>query len=244
MQIIGIDHVQFAVRNLAASERFFISHGYDLKFREPHFNSERRSFYRGVDHSLAYLARDGSRVELISGSAGQKGSRYTPLFDVCYRRTQSSAVLPERFRTFWEEELSTTCGSITNAPAVVDGLIVSTDDLDGSLMFWTSLGFELIGRFDRYYAHAFPRNSLSMPLIILLTPGLREACDEPKADDLGCSLIAFITRDLRADRIALKQDRHPVSEPARFCINRRTLSVCFAYGPGGELIELVEFGTA
>jgi hypothetical protein len=62
-----------------------------------------------------------------------------------------------------------------------------------------------------------------------------------KADDLGCSSVALITKNLRADCAALGREPYAVSETTPLHINRRSLSICFATGPSGELVELIEF---
>lgn len=244
MEIIGVDHVQFAVRDVVASARYLARHGYELQFEEPDFNLEARSYYRGLRKDLAYLRRGASRVEVITAAGHGGDARHTyiyiPVFDGFESPNHVRALDMGEFRAFWHDELSTACASRRGEAPVLDGVIVRSSRPDQSSAFWQLLGFELIALDDRWYTLAFPRNMLSMPLTLLLARV--PSGHEPKAqvDDLGCSSIALITRNLAADRAVLDKERYALSEVTALCINRRPLSICFASGPGGELVELVE----
>jgi hypothetical protein len=242
MEIIGVDHVQFAVRHVAASVRFLSRHGYELQFQEPHFNSKARSYYRGVAKDMAFLKRGPSRIELITGSEQREDGRYIPVFDCLESSDRRAALDMEGFRAFWHRDLSAVCASRGGEAAVLDGVVVRTGRLERSSAFWQLLGFELISQDCRRHTLAFPRNMMSMPLTIFLRAIQSSDGQEARADDLGCSSIALITRNLGADRAALMQERYALSEVTPFSINLRPLTICFASGPSGELVELVEFG--
>jgi hypothetical protein len=242
METIGVDHVQFAVRHVAASVRFLSRHGYELQFQEPHFNSEARSYYRGIRKDMAFLERGPSRVELITGTEQREYGRYIPIFD-CLESTDRRAALDmEGFRAFWHRDLSAVCASRGGEAPVLDGIIVRTSRLEHSSAFWQLLGFKLISQDCQRHTLAFPRNMISMPLTIFLRPIQLGDGQEARVDDLGCSSIALITRSLCADRATLIQERYALSEVTPFSINLRPLIICFASGPSGELVELVEFG--
>ena len=244
MEIIGVDHVQFAVRDVDAGARLLWRHGYALHFEEPDFNAQARSYFRGLKKSMAYLKRGGSRVELITGAEQEGEVRYIPVFGGRESTGRRPAFDIGDFRAFWHEDLSSVCASRTGEAPALDSVILRASRPEHSLAFWRGLGFAPISEDGDWYKLAFPRNLISMPLTILLA---RHACADgqgAQVDDLGCSSIALITRDLRADRSALDGARHTVSEVTALRINGKPLSLCFATGPSGELVELVEFGRA
>ena len=241
MQIIGVDHVQFAVRDVAAGARCLAQYGYEPSFHESRFNAEPRSFFRGIEKSMAYLTRGISRIEVITGAEHRGGVHYVPVFAW---HDSTRACDPTELSTVWHDELSSICARGAGEHPVLDAVIVRTSELERSSAFWQSLGFQEVAVDDRCHARAFPRNMVSMPLALFLTRAGDDALHEAKADDLGCSSIALITRDLSADRAALAEERYSVSEATRFFINRRPVTVCFASGPSGELVELVEFERA
>jgi catechol 2,3-dioxygenase-like lactoylglutathione lyase family enzyme len=244
MDIIGVDHVQFAVRDVGASARYLAGHGYALSFREADFNAQARSYFRGVTKEMAYLKRGASRVEMITGTDHTGEARYLPVFDALV----SPAHLPDldmaAFRAFWHDDLASACASRGGDAPVLDGVILRVGRPEHSRHFFQRLGFALIARDDDWYTLEFPRNVLSMPLTLSLARKPYPHAAKALVDDLGCSSIALITRNLGADRALLEEERFAVSEVTPFCINRKNLTVCFAAGPSGELIELIEMGRA
>ena len=75
--------------------------------------------------------------------------------------------------------------------------------------------------------------------------GPREQVVAPTAEvDQSWFKIVGRKVDEGADRALLEQERCAVSEITPFCINGKALSICFAAGPSGELVELVEMGGA
>jgi hypothetical protein len=240
MDIIGVDHVQFAVRNVDASARYLARHGYALSFREADFNAASRSYFRGVKKDMAYLRNGASRVEVITGAEAAGEPRYMPVFD----ELASPARLPDldmaAFRAFWHDDLDSACASRGGTAPVLDGVVLRVGRPEHSCHFFQRLGFTLTARDDEWYTLAFPRNVLSMPLTISLARKPVDHTTKPRVDDLGCSSIALITRNLGADRALLEQERYAVSETTPFCINGKQLTICFATGPSGELVELVE----
>jgi hypothetical protein len=247
MEIIGVDHVQFAVRDVAAGASYLSRYGYELTFQEQDFNAQARPYYRGIRKDMAYLKRGASRVEMITGAEHHGHARYIPVFEALEPPHRPSALdlggsdLRE-FDAFWHEDLSSVCASRNGEAPILDGVIVRTGHPDRSSAFWQFLGFELIGQDDRWYTLAYPRNMLSMPLTVLLARLPYDAGRDSRVDDLGCSSIALMTRNLRADRAALIAEDYAVSEATPFRINGKPLTVCFAAGPGGELVELLEMG--
>jgi catechol 2,3-dioxygenase-like lactoylglutathione lyase family enzyme len=244
MDIIGVDHVQFAVRDVAAGARYLAQHGYALTFEEAGFNTEPRSYFRGIEKDMAYLRHGASRVEVITGADHEGEARYIPVFD----GLASPAHMPDldmaAFRAFWHEDLASAAASRGGAAPILDGVILRVSRPEHSCHFFQRLGFKLIARDDDWYTLAFPRNVLSMPLTISLARKPYPHAAKARVDDLGCSSIALITRNLGADRALLEQERFAVSEITPFCINGKALSICFAAGPSGELVELVEMGRA
>lgn len=244
MDIIGVDHVQFAVRDVGASARYLAGHGYELSFREADFNAEARSYFRGVKKEMAYLKRGASRVEVITGSDHEGERRYLPVFDALASPAHLPALDMATFRAFWHDELASAGISRGGEAPILDGVILRVSRPEHSCHFFQRLGFALIARDDDWYTLAFPRNLLSMPLTISLARQRFDHAAEARVDDLGCSSIALLTRNLGADRALLEKERFAVSEVTRFCINRKDLTICFAAGPSGELVELIEMGRA
>jgi hypothetical protein len=219
MNIIGVDHVQFALPDVIAGAALLSRYGYELDFVETDFNTKRRSYFRGETKSMAYLHRGTSRVEVITSAAPVGSARYTPTADGIADPT-------------WPE------GPARATARGVDGVIVRTRQADASAVFWQLLGFMPTGN----GGFAFPANMFSMPLTVSLDRDAPEEDADAMADDAGCSSIALITRSLMADRPALSEAGYPVSEATPFRINGRRVTICFVTGPGGELVELVEFG--
>ncbi|MDB5400647.1 MAG: hypothetical protein QOF70_5491 [Acetobacteraceae bacterium] len=217
MNILAIDHVQFALPDPMASAALLTRCGYALDFQEPDFNTETRSFYRGVAKSMAYLHRGTSRIEVITctGIAGR--TRYVPMF--------GGTACPDGLENLPNEKS-------------LDGVIVRARHADRSAIFWQFLGFKPVMP-DRF---AFPPNMLSMPLNVSLDRNPPQQDADVMADDPGCASVALITRDIHADLAALDQAGYPASEATRFRINGRHVTICFVTGPSSELVELVEFG--
>jgi hypothetical protein len=242
MQTMAVDHVQFAVRDLTVGVEYLTRHGYRVDFHEPDFNRQARAYYAGMRKGMAYLKRGRSRVELITGSHRQGQARYIPIFE----GLDSPHPVPDpeirRYRLFWHAELSAICASKAGEAAHLGAVIVRARRPDASAIFWQMLGFTLLSTQDVGYTLAFPGTLLSMPLTVMLVPSASSPCPGSKVDDLGCSLVALITRNLPADRAVLTAHHYVCSEVGRFTINGRALNICMTSGPSGEMVELIEVG--
>jgi len=242
MEVIAVDHVQFAVRSVAVGTRYLLQHGYELVFQEVDFNLEARSYFRSVQKSMSYLKRGTSRVELITGADQEGYARYIPVFG----GFESPDYLPElemgHFQAFWHDELSSVCASGMGEAPILKEVVARASRPDHSLFFWRLLGFELTAKDDQWYTLMFPSNMLSMPLTVFLARMPFGHGEEARVDDLGCSSIALVTRNLCADRATLQQKHYTVSEVTHFRINRKPLTICIVSGPSGELVELLEPG--
>ena len=241
MNVIAIDHVQFGVRHVAEGARYLERHGYKLNFAQPKFNCEARSYFHGVAKDMAYLARGGCRVELITGAQERESATYVPIFAGLETAAPRPALDLGEFRAFWDHDLCGICAKGPGVDAVLDGVIVRASRPDDSAEFWRLLGFNLTIRDSRWLRLAFPGNALSMPLNILITRERRAPAGSANADDLGCSSVALITKDLHADCALLDREGYAISETTPLRINGRALTICFTAGPSGELVELMQF---
>jgi hypothetical protein len=242
MQTMAVDHVQFAVRDLTVGVQSLTRHGYRVDFHEPDFNRQARPFYTGVRKGMAYLRQGTSRIELITGSHRQGQARYIPILNSLDSRHPAPDLEIRGYRLFWHPELSAIFACKEGQVAHLDTVIVRASNPNTSAIFWQMLGFTLVSTGDGCYTLAFPATMLSMPLTVMI---VRTECGpdpDTKADDLGCSLVALITRNLPADMAMLKEHRCVLSEVGQFTINGRSLNICMIYGPSGEVVELMEIG--
>lgn len=242
MQIIGVDHVQFAVPDVSVGVRYLAQCGYRLDFQEAAFNGARRSYFRGLAKAMAYMRHSGSRIEVITSSGHPGQARYVPVLDGPGSSDGGCGLDVGGRQACWQEALSSYClPGGTGMPALTE-VVVRAAQPEQSARFWQLLGFrQLAGGLPRA-SLGFAANMVSMPLTIHLQRVPFEDGQDAKADDPGCSSVALISRDLCADRAALAQAGHGVSEATPFQINGRAVTICFISGPSGELVELVEFG--
>jgi hypothetical protein len=241
MDIIGVDHLQFAVSDVNAGTRYLAGRGFELLFDQTGFDLVARSYYRATPGRMTYLRRGASRVELIEGSACQRRTIYIPIFDQFSSDRPRSELDLDELRMSWNDVMSCVCASANGTSPELNAVMVRADQPDHSASFWQSLGFQPTSCGEHWQVLAFADNLISMPLRILIVRVSERSSDMDKVDDLGCSSIALLTRNLAADREHLIH-MHPPSEIARLRINDRPLSICFVRGPSGELVELIEPG--
>lgn len=242
MDIIGVDHIQLAVPDLAAGVRCLSQLGYEAAFREAGFDHQARSYYRRPDKDMAYCRRGASRVEMITGSGQDGPATYLPVFVGADTACPVPALDLGPFRAFRQDALATTCAARAGAAGPLDSVVQRARRPEPSAAFWQSLGFDLAFHDADWYRLDYPRNIVSMPLSIFLARTPIDGGGDAKADDFGCSSIALLTRNLNADRAALTEAGRPLSEAVALRINGRPVTLCFVTGPSGELVELLEFG--
>jgi hypothetical protein len=242
MNIIGVDHIQFAVRDVAACVQYLSRHGYGLDFQETAFNTEARSYFHGTGQTLAYLHRGSSRLEVISSAGDGVVPHYAAVLDGFEFPDTAPAFLSGDLRAFWRESLSCCCLAKDSDVPTLSAVVLRANRLQPSSTFWQSLGFRTMPQAGPQLSMGFPCNMMSMPLTIHVVDAVSDPIVVAKADDPGCTSVALITRDLCSDRTELAQAGYATSETTSFRINRRPVRVCFISGPSGELVELVEFG--
>jgi hypothetical protein len=241
MRIIGVDHVQFGVPDPSAGARSLGWLGYRLDFEASGFNTVARPYFRGVHKSMAYLRLGGSRIEMITDGGHAAARHYTPVLDGAACWNGLPALDTSRLSSFWHQGLGCVCAAGAGDGAGLDGVIVRAPEHRNSVSFWQLLGFALTAQDATGARLAFPRNPVSMPLTVCLTPAEPGPATEAKADDAGCASVALISLDLDRDRAALGSAGHKVTETTLFRINGRGVTICFASGPSGELVELLQF---
>lgn len=242
MQIIGVDHVQFAVPDVGASVRYLTQCGYRLDFQEAAFNVARRSYFRGLTKTMAYMRHSGSRIEVITSDGHPGQARYVPVLDGLLASGGGCGLAVGGRQAFWHEALCSYClPGDAEVPTLTD-IVVRVAKPEQSTTFWQLLGFRQMAGGLPHTGLGFAPNMFSMPLTVHLLRVPFGDDQDAKADDPGCSSVALISRDLCADRAALAHAGHRVSEATAFHINGRAVTICFISGPSGELVELVEFG--
>jgi len=242
MEIVAVDHVQFAVRSVGRAVAHLESKRYALRFEAHDFNDRDRPFYRCARKDMAYLTCGRSRIELITGAQRPERGRYYPVFGVSTEAEAARGDLLDAgaLAISRDRALSGPCVTARGIAAELGHLIVRSSRPAASLMFWQALGFKLSRVAAQGDLLAFPANALSMPLALFV---LREPVPHRAvayADDYGCTSIALITRNLTADLAWLGRAGMAYHEPIRLHINGRPLCIGFVSGPGGETVELIE----
>ena len=257
--IIGIDHLQFSVDVLEESIAYLEEMGYRKVFVEAEFmnGTEKCSFLRERNRSMAYLKRPRSiSIELINRSSKAEGrlpSLFVPVF--------SGRIRGERIEGDFERTLVGCCETSElvraeplNADCVcldagegegfLNSLILKTHDSEGSKNFWMrGLGFREEGNkaSEGCFSVAFPKTPFSERLKLTFVENNDDLETSAYVDDLGCSLLSFLSTDLEADVGKLcKLDNTKSSGAYSFEIAKRSILACVVYGPGGEIVELIQ----
>ena len=134
------------------------------------------------------------------------------------------------------------CADVKREAVDLGEVVLSSSQPEASAALLASLGFrrDQDGTESRL---SFPPSIIGMGLAVNIVGGI-EVSDDVYVDDLGLSLIALITKDLEEEAEALREDGHRVTDVFDYTINGRAISNVIVHGPGGEFIELIQFGRA
>ena len=257
--IIGIDHLQFSVDVLEESIAYLEEMGYRTVFAENEFMVDGRkcSFLREGNKSMAYLKRPQSiSIELINRSSSAEGRLPSLLVPVFSGRIQGKRIEGGFEGTLLEcygtgelvraEPLNADCLSLDDGEdeGFLNSLIVKTHDSEGSKKFWMQgLGFGEEGdrASESYFSVAFPETPFSARLKLTFVENKDDLEISAYVDDLGCSLVSFLSTDIEADvRRLCKFDKTKSSGVYSLEIATRKILACMVYGPGGEIVELIQ----
>ncbi len=220
--ILGVDHLQIAVPDLAAAGALLETFGYQKEFEQEDLFDDREdgSLYGGRGKNIAYYqGADGTfSVELINcrvGIPGGSGSVYRPFF----------------------------CDAVA-ANGIRSTIAVRTCDLERGERFWRDgLGFGVVEKgTDGRRVLEMEQNLFGSRVRLLL-----EACAEERRefefiDDPGCVVLAFMTTDLTGDMERLRAHGGRIhGDVVHVRVNQRELTVGFVVGPCGEHVELIQW---
>ncbi len=129
---------------------------------------------------------------------------------------------------------------VIDGPYVM-GIIRAVEDVKKSEVFYSALGMTS----EPWHGHMkfridSPIEKYRSSLLMGPTKN-KEECAPIFLDDAGFPCIALLTTDLESDarRLHIEETRF-VTDDFRLTVNNKRLKICFACGPSGELIELVQ----
>lgn len=244
--LLGVDHIQFSVRDLHAATEFLSRAGYTSQFLASDFAQGQTPLphFSQVRKRLVFLTGPGCAVELIDG-----GPHYAPLTylaalpsseepmrwttqELRAEPTASSAALHMR----WVPELCAFASATPHEPIMTD-IEVLTGDPASTTRFWAALGAKT--GLNDHTLH-FTGTAITRPLSITVRHIAGLGPRDVRVDDLGFTLVAITSTDLDADHRDLRAAGFPASEIFEVVVNERRLKICFTTGPNGELVELLQ----
>jgi len=237
----GVDHVQISVPALGTAIETLSSCGYTVDFEEPDFSTTQRPYFRERRKSMAYLRSGSDAVELIDGSGVPGPELWLPVFHRAIHGTATEAPAGIACTARLVPELGGTCLASGGGTGGLERVVLRVADPEPTVGFLEGLGFLLRGRDGCRIELEFPRTIVTMALrVTVISGGSRPP--EHFVDDLGCTLVALISRNLEADVAALQEDGCTTTQIFSFTINGKPIRHAIIRGPGGALVELIEVG--
>ncbi len=246
--ILKIDHIALSSNNFEKDIVFFETLGFNVFFKESDVkNLEIKKdlltqFY--PNHDLCLLTKKGSyNIELLNHrNINDKDGFIYPVFQN----------IPNNKRWHSEGEIEELKVKIKIGPGykfldkenkvsndfLFNELVVNSINLEQSINFWKSLGFELIEQSETLakmkFVSLLDHNNYFIYLKKANTIG------NNLLDDRGFNSVAFICKSI--DRVIrkIKNEKIIITKQQDLTINHKNLKICFIKGPQNELVELVE----
>jgi catechol 2,3-dioxygenase-like lactoylglutathione lyase family enzyme len=252
--ILGLDHVQFFVSDMAHSALAFEGLGYRIDFKQENFTKGILfSHFQEPRKDMAFLksSHQSVSIELVSAttkrSRGQ--TRVYPVFGgVSPGMSQDTGQIDRltKLGLAYVKFAGLEAGleKTDRQKPYLSKIILLTDDLLKSREFFGKiLGFKTSECHDGILEVSQPRNIFSNNLDITLMESSKPAIKYESIDHPGSGLLSFISTDLSSDMDCLiGHGCDMVGEVNSFEINHRAVTAAVFSGPGSELLELIQFG--
>jgi len=231
--ILQIDHIAFSSMNFKEHIRILQSLGYSLKFSssgKKNMEIKRPLLREFMElHDLALLSHESSlSIELLNhGHINDAEGFIFPLFDN----------VPSGFLSSFgvDAGVYSDKGSFR-----FNKFVVKTSNVRKSADFWKNFGFREI-ECDSEGAILEFRSPLSkISCTVFLKHDRSVVNDFNFLDDKGFNCIAFISNSAKKEREVLVKSGIKTTEIEQFISDKLSLSVFFAIGPSGELVEIIE----
>jgi len=234
--LLGVEHIQFCVRDPGAARSYLESVGYRTVFEARGFDGGTRlPRYRAAGRSMVYLSGAGSAIELIDGEAEAQTTGYTPVVP----RTMLDGAAVSGGETFRVPELDADCRQAETG-GCLSALRLETPRLEASVRFWRALGGRVARAGATTFEASFEPRIATMPLQLTLQATDEPRQGEPFVDELGCRLVAFLSTSLEADLERIAEAGGRPSDVRCLTIHGRALRVAFVVAPSAELVEIIE----
>ena len=249
--IVKIDHVALSSLNFEEDITVMKSLGYKPIFVEKDIkNLEiKRGLMRRFSkrQGLALLEQEGCLgVELINhGHINSQETSITPIFEnvpvdlveIATRKKINDNIFTEaRIKSLNIPIYITT--SAGSSEFRFNKLMIKTRDMKKALNFWECLGFKSVNVNENSAISEFksPFDEAAYQIHIQENSAVE---NHRYLDDTGFNCIAFISNSVRNEKESLDKQGVKVTEIEDIELNGRTLSIFFAFGPSGELVELI-----
>jgi len=117
-------------------------------------------------------------------------------------------------------------------------IILKTKDIQKSMEFWGCFGFRVF-KADNDFAFMEFKSLVDTGKYTICLQKSDTTESEYFLDDKGFNCIAFVSNSATHEREALNKKNIRTTEIAYFSINQNNFNIFFAFGPNGELVEII-----
>lgn len=250
--IIKIDHIAISSMSFEKHVDILKSIGYKPVFMENNIKNLQikrpllKNFHENHDLTLL-TSNDNFNIELINHRHINPNYGYIiPLFEfehISNRLTKDDQEIYSGgafLRAVVAKDLNDLfkLNNLNETDFQFDTIILKTKDIQESIEFWECFGFKVFKAGNDFavmdFKSLFDNGKYT---ICLQKSNITES--EYFLDDKGFNCIAFVSNSATHEREALNKKNIRTTEIGNFSINQNNFNIFFAFGPNGELVEII-----
>jgi hypothetical protein len=241
--IIQIDHIAFAAPDYERTSQILKNLGYQNKFDAKNIDNPKikkllmKKFPR--KHNLSLFVKKGSiNIECLNHFNSGGTGYILPIFENSINIGNSSVL--ELAKIIKKPiPVCTTKQNNNIIDMSFNKFTINTENIDESVSFWANFGFRRKGLYNGSVVLEFASLFDNCAYKILLRK--RTNNERHFLDDIGFNCIAFVSSSCKKELFFFKKKGIMVTEIENLIINKKRINLFFVKGPGGELVEVVDF---
>ena len=248
--IVGIDHIALSSTDFDEHTRFFNALGYEKKFSAKGAENlalKKRLLKRfNSKHDLALLESLGNlSIELLNhGYVGNCKNYMIPIFDGLPKNiAKKKEKVSMGSHVFFRVDSEAFGGPVYFKESGSEffgfrEIIVKVQNASKSVIFWQSLGFELLEISEDVAVLQFS-SLIGKPACKVYLHTSKNVEHRHYLDDEGFNCVALISSSIEKDKIKLESKGFSTTELGKIFVNNRVLNIFFVMGYCGELVEII-----
>ncbi len=251
--ILKVSHLVFSSNNFEEDCKRLTTFGYkniftdlnieNLKIKKPLFTKFNRW------HDLSYFTfKNNLSIELLNWRTGNSyHSNFIPIFEGLNKEfidLEKGSEKTKKIGSIYLQQgnmkhFNIPICILSNEKFQLNKILVKTNDIQKSILFWSYFGFVFEERDDNFAVLELPSVLPGSSSFNLYLEQSNDVNTKPCLDNNGISCISLLSNSVEQERKKLSDKNIQIFDVGELLINKKLLNIIFVRGPCGEFVEII-----